>query len=218
MKGFFFLIMIPSLLSGCLSLPTMQSGRTVGKNNLKFSVSGSFGKYSQNSLFDEEGEFDYKPVIGFKGQFGALEKLDIGLNIDHTSFLGPTIKYQYFGDKDSKFASSIGLEAGFNCGIFLFGNFTHYVTVPLYASFHPTEHFSVYLTPRYIYISEYIFAHPTGGQIGTGDHYNRVRGSYGILIGTNNKLALEVSNLGKDFYSPTQFSIGYNYIIRFKEK
>ncbi len=218
MKAFFFLLMMPLLLCGCLSLPTMQSGRTVGKNNLELGLNGSFGEYSQNSLLDEEGEFDYKPVIEFRGQFGASERLDIGLNIDQTSFLGPTIKYQYIGGQDSRFASSIGLDAGFNFGIFLFGNLTHYVTVPLYASFHPTDYFSIYLTPRYIYTSEYTFAHPTGGQLGAGDHFNRIGGSYGLLIGNKHKIALEVSNFGEEFYIPTQFSVGYNYSISFKEK
>lgn len=218
MRAFLFLIIIPSFLCGCLSFPTMQSGRTVGKNNLEVGVSGTYGKYSQNSLFDEEGDLDYKPVIGFRWQFGVLERLDIGLNIDQTSFLGPTIKYQYIGNQDSRFASSIGLEAGFNSVAFLFGDFTHYVTVPLYTSFHPTDYFSFYLTPRYIYISEYIFAHPTGGQLGAGDHYNRIGGSYGLQIGNKHKIGLEVSNFGSDFYNPTQFSVGYSYTIRSKEK
>ena len=66
MKAFFFLLMMPLLLCSCLSLPTMQSGRTVGKNNLELGLNGSFGEYSQNSLLDEEGEFDYKPVIEFR--------------------------------------------------------------------------------------------------------------------------------------------------------
>jgi len=210
-KIYLFFITISQFLLGCLSLPTIQSGKIVGKNNFEIGLNGSYGKYSQNSVLDREGNFDNKPVIGLRGQYGISEKQDIGINIDQNSFIGATFKQQFVGNQTSKFASSIGLGSSFNFGAFLFGNLTYYVTVPLFISVHPKNNFSIYLTPRYVYSSEYVFAHPTGGQLGVGDQQSFIGNSYGLILGNKHKISIELSNYGRFLYKPTQFSLGYCY-------
>ena len=143
----------------------MQSGRTLGENNVELGINGSYGKYSETSVIDEKGDSDYKPLIAIRGQYGFSRKLDLGVRIDQTKFLGGLIKYQFVGSNKSSFATSIGLEAGFNLGAFLFGNLTSFLTIPLYLSYHPKSYISIYLTPRYLYTSEYIFASPNNGKL-----------------------------------------------------
>lgn len=169
-------ILTSLILSGCLLLPALQSGKTVGENNVELSANGSYGKYSPNSVLDIEGDFDYKAVIGVRTHYGLTDKIDIGFDLDQTSFVGGSFKYQFLGDQNSKFATSVGVEGGFSFGAFLFGDFTNYLSTPLYISAHPSEYFAICLTPRYIHSSIYVFDHPTGG------HWVRVRASILLLI------------------------------------
>ena len=200
--------------SGCLSLPTLQTGRTVGKNNVDVSLNGSYGKYSQNSVLDFEGEFDYKPVFGIRGNYGITQRIDLGFNLDQTSFVGPSFKYQFLGDQNSLLASSIGVEGGVLFGAFLFGNFTNYLTIPLYTSTHPTEHLAIHFTPRFVYTSEYIFASPTEGSLGLASKLSFFTNTYGFVVGKNNKVALEISSHRGHFFKPSQISIGYILSLR----
>jgi hypothetical protein len=216
-KNKVFIIFITPLLSGCLSLNTLQSGKSLGKDNLEISAAGTLGKYSQNSLLDEEGDFDSAPVFGLRGRIGVSNKIDLGFHFDQTSLIGTNFKYQFIGDSGSTFASSLGLDAGFNFGSALFGNFTHYVSIPLYTSYHPSDNIAIYLTPRYLYVSKYIFSqHPNGDPAGPKGNRNKMGSSYGIIVGKNNKIVLEVSNYESKFYKPSQFTIGYLYTFRIK--
>ena len=196
----------------------MQTGRTLGKNNFEVVLNGSYGKYSQNSLFDKDADLDNKPVIGINCKFGVCDNFDLGISVEQNSFVGPNMKYQFLGDKESKFASAVGLNVGFNFGAFLFGDLTYYATMPLYLSYHPTKTISVYLAPRYLFTSEYVFAHPTGGSLGTKESINRIGNSLGLIIGNRNKIGLEVSSFGTDFLLPTQVSLGYIYIFGQRKK
>ncbi len=209
----FLLVLTTTLFSSCLSISTVQSGRTLGKGNSEIALIGSYGRYSQISVIDNDGNFDYLPVFAIRQQYGFSQKLDIALTVDQNTFLSPSIKYQFIGDNKSHFASSIGLETGVNFFTFLFGNFTHYVTVPLYLSYHPKNNISLYLTPRYINTSEYIFNKQSSSP-GAGDSFSQLGSSYGIILGSKHKFALEISNFGLDYYKPTQFSIGYIFTLR----
>lgn len=204
----FFLILTTTLFSSCLSLSTMQSGRTLGKDNSEIVLTGSLGRTSQNSVLVNDSNYDFLPIIAIRKQYGFSQKLDIGLRVDQNTFLGPNIKYQFIGDNKSRFGSSIGLETRFNFFAFLFGNFTYYLTVPLYLSYHPKDNISVYLTPRYLNTSEYIFNKQSSSP-GAGDSFTQLGSSYGFIIGNKHKFAVEISNFGLDYYKPTQISIGY---------
>jgi hypothetical protein len=200
------------LLSGCLSLSTLQSGKTLGKDHFELAVSGSYGKFSKISVLDNEGDFDNKPLISARGQYGVSERVDIGLRLNQNTFVGPTVKWQIMGDKESTFASSVGLDIGFNFFAFAFGNFTYYTSIPLYLSYHPKKNISFYLTPRYLITSEYVFVDQSIDP-GKGDTYSLFGGSYGILLGDKHKIAVEASNFGKELYRPTVLTLGYIYTL-----
>lgn len=198
-------------LSSCLSISTLQSGKSLGENNMELTAAGTFGEYSQNSYLDKEGSFDMKPLFSFRGRIGISENIDFGLQFDQTSLISTSFKYQFLGNKNSTFASSIGTDAGFNFLASTFGNFTHFVSIPIYTSYHMSDNFIIYLTPRYMYISKYVFSDPDGDSTGSMGRNNMIRSSYGIIFGKKNKIGLEVSNYDSKFYKPTQFTLGYIY-------
>jgi hypothetical protein len=200
------------LLSGCLSLSTIQTGKTIGEDNVELALSGSYGRFSQISVLDNEGDFDNQPLISVSGQYGVSDRVDIGLRFNQNTFVGPTVKWQIMGNKESTFAGSIGLDIGFNFFAFVFGNFTYYTTIPLYLSYHPKNSISFYLTPRYLITSEYIFVDQSINP-GKGDTYSLFGGSYGIILGDKHKIALEASNFGKKLYRPSMLTLGYIYTL-----
>jgi hypothetical protein len=206
------IFILSGLFSSCISEVSMQTGRTLGIKKLEVCVNGSSGKFSEISAIDSAGSFDYKPLIGVNLHYGVLKNLNVGVSVNQSTFIGTSMKYQLLGTKQSRFATSLGLNAGFNSGAFLFGNFISFLSVPLYISYHPSNAFSVYLTPRYIATSEYIFASETGSQeIGFNRKIYRIGSSYGIMVGEEHKIAIEVSNFGKALFRPTQISVGYIY-------
>ena len=122
LKIYFYLGITSVLLFSCASLSTMQSGRTLGKDNVEISGNATVGSYSKIPLYPEDKYFDYKPIIGVRGQVGVTEKLDLGVNFDLNSFIGINIKRQFLGTQTSFFASSIGVGTGLNFGAFFLGD------------------------------------------------------------------------------------------------
>jgi hypothetical protein len=211
-KFLFYLALIYSL-SGCLSITTLQSGKTVGKNNVDFVLNGSAGYFSQLS-FGDIGEKEILPVFEMAGKYGVTENFDMGLKLSSSMYFSPVIQQQFLGDKKSFFAASLGLESGINLGIFLFGVFDFYATVPLLASIHPKDNLSIYFSPRYTLKVE--------SDIGFSESYsftergknNYFGNSYGIIFGKEIKFAVDVSNFGKVLFKPSQISLGVIFSLQ----
>jgi len=226
MKNLIFLLksfLVANLLflfSGCISLTSMQTGRTLGKNNAEFSANVTYGNFSNTSVYYQTDTTDVDNVLfsmpngGLKCSFGLTEKLDLGINIDLLGNVGSNLKYQIIGNKETFFASSIGFDLGFNFVPAIFGFATTNLSIPLFLSIHPTDYLSIYLTPRCFLASNYFYGF-TYGQMPVADRFLGTTGifinSYGLILGKKNKLAFEISNYSKVFYKPTQFSIGYIY-------
>jgi hypothetical protein len=197
----------------------MQTGKTLGQDVYEINVNGSYGKFSEISVLDSAGVLNNKPLVGVNLHYGALDKLNVGISINQALFLAGNLKYQFIGNLESRFASSLGFNAGFNFGAVLFGNFSSYVSVPIYFSYHPSKLISIYLTPRYIATSQYLFSSPNKNtKLGYQRELYRFGGAYGVIIGDRHKVALEVSNFSKDLIHPTQFSVGYLYTFGEKNK
>ena len=86
---------------GCLSLTTMETGRTVGKGASDLSLSVTSGRYAETSIGGpnddadlKEGETndndisttDYYPVIEAGGVLGVGERTDIGVRLNSSFF------------------------------------------------------------------------------------------------------------------------------------
>jgi len=207
---FFFLALI---MSGCISITSLQSGRTVGKGNVEVAASATYGNYSKYSIDWEE--YNNLPIAEVGGNFGLNDNLDIGLNINSIFTISSNLKCQFIGNKSSLFASSLGTEAGIS--FLMIGNSVlyYYYSIPLYLSYHPSENISLFITPRYgksFIESPGSDNYPDFQSIKT----NHFGFSYGFSFGNKNKIVLELSNFNKTkLYIPTHISLGYVYTFRF---
>jgi len=179
------ILLICVLFSACTSFTGYQTGRTLGKGNSEISpaLNGVLIK-------DEAGEdflnIKVVPLVEVQYQRGLTENLDIGVKLTTGTSLTADLKWQFIGDKASRFAASTGFAIG-GTGI---NPFATQVQVPLYLSVHPTENFAVYLTPRYIGLrnqDKEIFHAPSV--------------STGIIFGKRPKFALDFSYINLNGYT-----------------
>ena len=183
LKSFsFFLIAI--FATSCASLTGYQDGKSIGEGNgeimasLNLSQSPSFNEIEDSSNIINIPRFSF-PNIEVGGKYGVTEKLDVFVRLNTNLNFNAGMKYQVVGDRSSQFALGVGGEIG------TFGLITSLwnVQIPLYASYHPTEMFSVYLSPRYIYQFT-TFAGLDG--------WSYVGGNFGLLIGNKNKFGIDI--------------------------
>jgi hypothetical protein len=174
--------------TGCASLTGFQDGRTLGQDNGELGVSLNF---SQSPDFDDwEEEFDdsvnvdipqlFFPSFEFSGRYGVADKVDIGVRLNTNLNLGVSGKFQVVGDKESQFAMSLGAEVG------TFGLVSGLwnVQIPVFLSVHPSERFTWYLTPRYIYqFTSYA---------GADNGLSYVGANTGLMFGNRNKFGIDV--------------------------
>lgn len=208
----FFVVLITS---GCASLTGYQDGKSVGEGNGEIGVSLNLSQSpSFSDLKDSTGVIEEIPSFAFPnievgGKYGVTEKLDVLVRLNTNFNFNAGVKYQVVGDRTSNFALGLGVELG------TFGLFSGLwnAQVPVYASYHPTEKFTIYLSPRYIYQFS-TFAGLEG--------WSYVGGNFGLLFGTKNKFGIDVGiyNVGADgtgsigltsFGLGGRFGIGDNY-------
>jgi hypothetical protein len=195
--------------SGCLSLTTLQSGRTVGKDNFDFVLSGTYGKSLEVPPGDRDRSNEMPmPVLGVDVQSGLGEKTDWMLHLDIATYLGVGLKHQFLGNSDSRFAASLGAEVGINTGYLLLGGRNFYFTMPLYTSYEVAENFMLCISPRFLYQDgKYRGLLSSGTQTYYQSHA-RLGMSWGFLWGRNTKFGLEISSFGGAFFQPSQVSTG----------
>jgi hypothetical protein len=192
-------------LTGCNTINTFQTGRSLGKSNYELAASATFIKDFENTY-----DINVKrntPFWVMNGAYGISDNLDIGCKFGIGNSLSPFIKRQFIGDKNSFFASSLALETGINLSYLSSGNFDYYVTSPLIMSIHPKDYLSFYLSPRYIFSTTKVYASvdPTADR---KDNASTFGSSLGVIFGKKYKIAFEVSSFNNTMWKPTQFSIG----------
>lgn len=143
------------LASGCATITGFQTGRTVGEDAGEVSLSLNFANAANFDTDDgnnNEDEILQSATLGFLelgGRYGVSEKVDIGLRLNTTLNFLTDVKVQVVGDQFSPFAMSLG--AGFGgFGFISGGGMLLNFQVPVYTSYHPSDNFAVYLSPRYI--------------------------------------------------------------------
>jgi hypothetical protein len=170
--------------SSCASLTGYQDGRSVGEGNgeamisINASQSPTFVDIEEEEIIEDIPTFLF-PNIELGGRYGVTEKLDVTLKMNTNLNLSVGGKYQLLGDRTSKFALGTGFELG------TFGLITGLwnVQVPVYASVHPTEKFTFYASPKYIYQFTSL-----GGLAG----WNYLGGNIGLLFGSKHKFGLDL--------------------------
>ncbi len=136
----------------CASVTGFNTGRTVGDDAGEVTASLSFAnvpEFQENEDVEEVLEEVVVPLFELGARYGVAERIDVGLRFNSAlNFLVDT-KIQLVGDQASPFAVAVGAGLGgfgFISGSGMMLNFQ----APLYTSFHPSEKFAVYLSPRYI--------------------------------------------------------------------
>ncbi len=169
MKTIYFLF-VCMLFSSCAQISSFQTARTTPKEEGEFGASVDITGVSD--LFDT-GESFGVPSISLWGRYGVGEKTDLGFKISSLLNLMFDVKQQIAGDQNSKFAFALGAGLGF----FPAGKLVWQYHLPVYLSFHPSERFAWYLTPRYI--NQY--------------KVNYLGSSIGFMVGRKAKFAMELS-------------------------
>jgi len=143
------------LLSGCVSMSSMQTGRTVGQGNTEINVGGSGVKYGfvLGSETTDTASVS-APMLEADFRYGVTDKLDVGGKVSLLGTSGLYGKYQFLGDRESVLAGSVGagfgyLQLGASSGIDDASFSIFDLTVPVYFSVHPAKWIGIYATPRY---------------------------------------------------------------------
>lgn len=204
MKNIFYFFLI-LLASSCASITGFEDGRTLGDGNHGLMISGNYTYLPDLSDGSIIGESGGAPFAEISYKFGVSDKLDIGGRANTFLNIAANVKYNLIGGHDAGFALATGLELGMFGGLNVWN-----VQVPLFASFHPSEKLSVYLSPKYIF--------QTAGTEADGAHY--LGSNIGILIGKTHKLGFDLAyyNVGSggDFAPMLNFGIGGKFFFEGK--
>ena len=160
-------VLLMSSMTSCYTLTTHQTGRTLGENNDEFRYSFNL-RSGPNALDGEDATDEYyegKIAISIAQiQYirGFTDKLDIGFTVGIEKF-GLLSKYQFYGDHESKLALAAGVNlfsTFFNTEPILppypLFQLAYGAELPLYMSFHPTKHISLYSNPVISYNSPFM--------------------------------------------------------------
>lgn len=171
------------LLYGCASITGYNDGRSLGEGKFEFTPSFNV---TQSPDFDQDitvNNIVVFPNIELGGKYGVTEKLDALIRFNTSLNFNAGIKYQLVGDRTSSFALGTGLEFG----TFGFVTSIWNVQVPLYGSLHPSDMFTFYFSPRYIYLF-------SGIESSTGINY--FGGNVGMMVGRKHKFCFDLGYYG----------------------
>ena len=147
-------------LAGCATLSSFQEARTVekGKGRLHIAATDYSALVRESSGFeDPKGAF----VFDIGARVGIIDKLDIGLNYSIPASATGDVKYM-FTSRESKFAFSSGLKAGYMNYELEFSDSSGTtakartptiidVGIPLYATVYPLNWLSLTASPHATY-------------------------------------------------------------------
>lgn len=201
-------------LASCVSLNSHQTGRTVGKGNHSSLVNFNFGyiNSSQYSAIEDSGAFYIAEIGAFHG---IGENLDIGLRVNSSSHFTGLCKLQFVGDKESFFASSVGLDIGAAPLALPVGGAMSYSSgLCLFNSIHPTDYLTITVSPRYTFLGLTNFTE----QYGFTRTNNILGYSSGLIVGKKHQFSVELSqyvnNTGFSFDTRPIMSFGYIWNLK----
>lgn len=189
-------------LSGCVSLNSHQTGRTLGKGNKQQLVSANFGSLNSSSY----GRF----LIVEAGMYwGVSEHIDLGLRMNASTLTTGSVKLQVAGDKKSRFASSLGVEGGFSpLEVLIFSlssefRYSYAWALSSYSTYYVNERFSVSLSPRFMLLR------------GAGQEHNFNGYAVSFTFGKTRTFSVELAQFvlqgDNVFLQPPQMSLGFTF-------
>ena len=207
LKIIFLFLLLGS--AGCVSLNSHQTGRTIGKDNYSLFGTFNFGTIDSKHYdfaYEDSGRFYIAEIGAFRG---LKENLDIGIKVNSSFHFTGISKYQFIGNKNSLFASSLGLDVGIGLGGLPLGGMSYSGTFSVFNSIHPTDNFAISFSPRYNYLGFTNFTKEYG--------YTTANHIYGysaaLIFGKKHQFSLELSQYvnNKKFTFDTRpiMSLGY---------
>ncbi len=138
-------------LTSCLHTTRFQSARTIGKDGFMLSGAASTMLATEdNSIFDSSAAVF--PDLSLNVTYGVSDRFDIGLHNSGLFLNSIYFKYQFLGDRSSKFA--MALEPNLET-IIVPGNleweFVIRPSASLISSYHFQNNWAVFLEPRFVY-------------------------------------------------------------------
>lgn len=187
-------IFVIAFLTGCASMSTMQTARTVGDGNFGMEFGGG-AVNTEIPLGDLDTISFNAPFVEVGGKYGITEKLDVGAKLTLIGTATADVKYQFLGNNESLAAASTGLGIGY-LSITSGDNESKIfdIAVPLYLSLHPAPWFSLYTCPRYtLRINSYTTTDDSGSS--TSNWYGATAG---IRLGKKVAFLIEYSYFAND--------------------
>jgi hypothetical protein len=177
------------ILHSCISLTSYEDGKTIGKGKFEAMPSLNLHQAPSITFFDTENKLEDIPIIVYPNiamsfKYGIGNRTDLygkgGTNMGYN--VG--FKHQLIADRSSKFALATGAEIGILIipSFFQDGYSIPNIQIPIYTSYHPSDKFAVYLTPRYMYQFK--------SEKDTND-YLYYGGNLGLMYGKKHKIGLD---------------------------
>lgn len=141
------------MLSGCLSMSSLQTGRTMGKGEFGGGIAGgtfAVGVDNKDDTLTQQAlglDRLESPFGEIYVKYGITDRLDVGGKLTLIGTGNVDIKYRFLGSNESKGAISAGMSIG---TVSVNDQTIFDVHVPVYLSFHPSNWFAIYSTPRYV--------------------------------------------------------------------
>lgn len=145
-------------LQSCVSYTGFDDGKTIGHGKIETTHFINIHQSPSITFFDNEEKREDIPIIlyptiGFSLKYGIGKKTDLYARAVSNFGFNAGFKHQLIGANSSKFALSTGADVGILMipGVLQDDYIIPNAQIPIYASFHPSEKFALYLNPRYVY-------------------------------------------------------------------
>ena len=220
LNPYLLIIILSIALSSCLSTTNFETGKTMGRDVSRSDVAFSY-EFSQPIKKDNFFNFDFNkgPFFMYSYSYGLLDRLDIGVGISTNTDIHFKTKFM-LTNPESKFGVSLGAST------FIISNFEkiffYHSNLSLYTSAHPTENFTIYAYPQFLFFhtDEALFKDQ---KLSTGTSI-----TFGIILGkvfqtrrNDISIGMEFSNFSAQKYQQQTFSIGFiikrNYDTKLKK-
>jgi len=190
MKIKLFLPLLLLTLCGCLSYTSYEDGKTLGKGKIEATPALNIHQAPSITFFENDKKLEDIPIItyptiGMSFKKGIGNKTDLYGKVATNLGFNAGIKHNLMGNESTSFALAMGADVGLLIipGLFQDDYTIPNIQLPIYTSYHTSEKFAAYLTPRYVYQ----FRHDKDSQ-----HYNYFGGNFGILFGKKNKIGIDM--------------------------
>lgn len=207
-------LLLTAVLGGCLSLPTVGTGRALGSGGDGLTLTATSARFSDVSIggprdewaYDDDGPpFGDTPVLSARGSTALDDRTDLVFGGTSSLFGYLGARRQLAGTADSPLALGIGAEGGANLVLAALGTGYVYGSVPAVLSVHPSRRLALYVAPRYTAVAVFPLF-PSDLNRDEAEAWGFAGVSYGAVV--DERITLEVAHPDGGL-APTQVSVAF---------